>query len=85
MLAACANRFQNADLYSTLGVVAATVISIAWPAQRRRGWYLTPAVAADLAEAPALIHPLLLVVYVWLFDSVAWRKNLERHAAGRSR
>jgi len=59
---------QRADLYSTLGVVASLLCFMAWPRQRRWGWYLIPAVAADLSKAPALIFPLILLAYVWLFE-----------------
>jgi len=60
---------QRGDLYNTLGIVASLLWFIAWPAQRKRGWYLLPAVLAYLAKAPALIYPLILLAYVWLFES----------------
>jgi protein O-mannosyl-transferase len=60
---------QRADLYNALGVVASLLWFIAWPAQRKHAWYLIPAVAAYLSKAPALIYPLILLAYVWLFES----------------
>jgi tetratricopeptide (TPR) repeat protein len=59
---------QRADLYSALGVVASLLWFAAYPAQRNRGWYLIPAVAAYLSKAPALIYPLILLAYVYLFE-----------------
>jgi len=67
---------QRADLYSTLGVVASLLCFMAWPRQRRWGWYLIPAVAADLSKAPALIFPLILLAYVWLFEEKRWRSTI---------
>jgi tetratricopeptide (TPR) repeat protein len=59
---------QRADLYCTLGVVASLLWFVAYPAQRKWGGYLIPAVAAYLSKAPALIYPLILLAYVWLFE-----------------
>ena len=59
---------QRADLYNTLGVAASLLCFIAWPEQRKRGYYLIPAVLAYLSKAPALIYPLILLAYVWLFE-----------------
>jgi len=59
---------QRGDLYDTLGVVASLVCFAAFPAQRKYCWYLLPVLAAFLAKPPALIFPLLLVAYVWLFE-----------------
>src|ERR1017187_3525228 len=59
---------QRADLYSTLGVVASLLCFAAYPAQRKYGWYLLPAVAACLAKPPALIYPFLLLAYVFLME-----------------
>jgi len=66
---------QRADLYNTLGVVASLLWFIAYPEQRKRGWYLLPAVGAYLAQAPALIYPLILVAYLFLFEQKADRKQ----------
>ena len=59
---------QRGDLYNTLGVVASLLWFMAYPGQRKRGWYLLPAVLAYLAKAPALIYPLILLAYVFLFE-----------------
>jgi len=64
---------QRADLYSTLAVIASLFCFIAYPAQRRWGYYLIPAFLGYLAKAPALVFPLILLVYVWLFE----KKNLQ--------
>ena len=67
---------QRADLYSTLGVVASLLWFVAWPEQRKRGWFLIPAVAAYLSKPPALIYPLILLAYVFLFEQDAdWKKG----------
>jgi protein O-mannosyl-transferase len=70
---------QRGDLYATLGVVASLFCFIAWPEQRKWGWYLIPAVLAYLSKPPALIFPLLLLVYVFLFEQSGtlngWEKN----------
>ena len=71
---------QRADLYNTLGVVASLLWFIACPQQRKRGWYLLPALAAYLAKAPALIYPFILIAYLFLFEQNAdpkqWRVTL---------
>ncbi len=59
---------QRAEIYSTLGVVASLLWFVARPGQRKWGWYLIPAVLAFLSKAPALIFPLILLAYVWLFE-----------------
>jgi len=66
---------QRAEVYSTLGVIASLLWFAAYPAQRRRGWYLLPAIAAYLSKQPALIFPLILLAYVFLFEEDAGRKN----------
>ena len=59
---------QRADVLSTLGVVAALFLYDRFPASRKWGWYMAPAVLGMLAKAPALIFPLILLVYVFLFQ-----------------
>lgn len=54
---------QRGDLYSTLGVVAALVVYIRWPQQRRLGLYLIPFVLGALSKPPALVFPALLLLY----------------------
>jgi len=59
---------QRGDVYSTLGVVASVGWFAAYPEQRKRGWYLAPAVAGFLSKAPALIYPFILLAYVFLIE-----------------
>lgn len=59
---------QRADIYSTLGVVAGLALYIYWPASRKWGWYMLPALVGMLAKAPALMFPLILLAYVCLFE-----------------
>ena len=59
---------QRADLYNTLGTIACLWLFVRYPGQRKFGWYLLPAVAAILAKPPALIFPLMLLIYVFLFE-----------------
>jgi len=78
---------QRADIYSTLGVVAALVVYVLWPASRKWGWYLIPALMGMVAKAPALIFPLILLIYVFLFEMGGslslgnWAENREKWAA----
>jgi Flp pilus assembly protein TadD len=65
---------QRADLFCTLGTVASVLWFAARPEQRRRGWYLLPAIIAFFAKPPVLIFPFVLL-YVWLFEQGA---RLER-------
>jgi hypothetical protein len=57
---------QRADLFCTLGTAASLLWFIARPADRKRGWYLLPAIAGFFAKPPVLIFPFVLV-YVFLF------------------
>jgi tetratricopeptide (TPR) repeat protein len=59
---------QRADLYNALGCVASLWLFVRYPSQRKFAWYLLPAAAAILAKPPALIFPLLLLVYALLFE-----------------
>src|SRR5215467_4188737 len=59
---------QRADLYNTLGVVASLLLFIAYPAQRKRLWFMLPAIAAFLSKPPALVYPGILLAYVFLFE-----------------
>jgi tetratricopeptide (TPR) repeat protein len=72
---------QRADLYGTLGIVASLLCFAAWPAGRRTGVYLLPAVAAYLSKPPALIYPAILMLYVFLFENDgAGRAELRKKA-----
>jgi tetratricopeptide (TPR) repeat protein len=59
---------QRADVYSTLGVVGALFLYGRFPALRKWGLYVAPAVIGMLAKAPALIFPFILLLYVYLFE-----------------
>jgi hypothetical protein len=65
---------QRADLYNALGCVASLWLFVRYPRQRRFGWYLLPAAAAIFAKPPALIFPLLLLVYALLFEQHGMRR-----------
>jgi protein O-mannosyl-transferase len=60
--------FQRAGLYGTLGVVAGLLWFAARPRQRHYGWYLIPPVLAYLSTPAALVFPLILVFYLFLFE-----------------
>jgi protein O-mannosyl-transferase len=59
---------QRADVYSTLGVVGSLFLYARFPALRKWGLYMGPAAIGMLAKAPALIFPVILLVYVFLFE-----------------
>ncbi|MBV9771625.1 MAG: tetratricopeptide repeat protein [Bryobacterales bacterium] len=59
---------QRGDLYSTLGVIAGLGLFAARPSLRRYGIYLLPVAAAEISKPPALIFPVLLFAYVYLFE-----------------
>ncbi len=59
---------QRGDLYCTLGCVAALVLYERFPQQRRWGWYLLPFAVAMLSKPSAVVFPLLLLLYVALFE-----------------
>jgi len=59
---------QRGDLYNALGCVASLWLFIRYPSQRKFGWYLLPAALAMLAKAPALVFPVLLLLYLFLFE-----------------
>lgn len=77
---------QRADLFCTLGTVASVLWFAARPAQRRRGWYLLPAIAAFFAKPPVLIFPFVFV-YAYLFEQEGsltlrdWRANWRKAVA----
>lgn len=76
---------QRSELYSTLGVVASLLCFAAYPGQRKRGWYLLPALAACLSSASALIFPLLLLSYLFLVEQEGtlgdWAENRQKWSA----
>ena len=70
---------QRADLYSTLGVVASLAMWIYLPGLRKFGLYLLPLAAAVLSKPPAMVFPVNLFLYIWLFE-----EETTLTAAGRS-
>ena len=75
---------QRADLYSTLGVVAALWFWIRYPRARRLGLYLLPVAAGTLAKPQSIVFAPILAVYVFLFEEEtrrgAWRNVLRKCA-----
>ena len=59
---------QRADLYSTLGVVAGVLLYAGFPKQRKLGLYLLPVVLGVLSKPTALVFPLILFSYIFLFE-----------------
>lgn len=60
---------QRGDIYSTCGVVAALALYARLRDLRRTGLYLLPFVAAMLSKPPAIVFPVLLFVYLALFEA----------------
>jgi protein O-mannosyl-transferase len=69
---------QRADLYSTLGVVAGLAGYTWFPKLRKTGLYLAPVALGILSKAPAAVFPVLLVLWIRLFEEEAWNKALRR-------
>lgn len=65
---------QRGDLYCTLGVVGGVYLFAARPEMRKYGLYLVPVAAAILAKPPALVFPVLLFLYLVLFEGGGWRR-----------
>ena len=59
---------QRAEVLSTLGVVGGMAIYVRRPAWRRYGLYLVPVALGAMAKPPALVFPLLLMAYLFLFE-----------------
>ena len=77
---------QRGDLYSTLGVVAGLVIYSG--NQGRRGLYLLPVVLGLLSKPPALVFPILLLLWmIWIEDiptGTALRRSIPAFAVTSS-
>jgi len=73
---------QRGDLYCTLGCVGALTLYALHPTRRRYGLYLLPLIAALLSKPPAAVFPVLLLLYVYFFETtkepqpLRWRKSL---------
>lgn len=63
---------QRAEVHSTLGMVAGLACFVRLPRWRRYGLYLLPVAYGCLAKAPALIFPVILLVYLLLFERSRW-------------
>jgi tetratricopeptide (TPR) repeat protein len=59
---------QRGDSLSTLGVVAGLWMFAASPGWRNYGLYLIPVALACLVKPPALVFPLILFAYLWMFE-----------------
>jgi tetratricopeptide (TPR) repeat protein len=60
---------QRGDIYCALGCVAGLWFYARWPSLRRAGLYLLPFVAAMLSKAPSAVFPILLLLYVYFFET----------------
>lgn len=59
---------QRGDIFCTFGVVAAMAIFVRLPSLRRTGLYLLPLAFALLSKPPAVVFPLLLFLYLAMFE-----------------
>ena len=59
---------QRGDIYSTLGVVAGLAVYARMPRWRKTGLYLLPLAFGLLSKPPAAVFPLLLFLYIVLFE-----------------
>jgi protein O-mannosyl-transferase len=59
---------QRGDVYSTIGVVTALVLYVRLPSWRKSGLYLLPFAFGLLSKPPAVVFPLLLFVYIAMFE-----------------
>ena len=64
---------QRGDVFSACGVVVGLALYIRWPRLRRSGLYLIPFVLAMLSKPPAIVFPVLLFVYIAMFEAPAGR------------
>ncbi len=60
---------QRADLQAAAAVVAGLLLRMRWPAGRKTGLYLVPALLGALAKPTALMFPAILAVYAYLFET----------------
>jgi len=59
---------SRSDIVSTLGVVAALLVYMAWPRGRWTGLYLLPAIVGGLAKPLAVMFAPILLVFILLFE-----------------
>ena len=67
---------QRGDLYASLGVLAALAVYVRWPGLRKLGIYLLPALAGIFSKPPALIFPILLLLWLLCIEETPWREAL---------
>ena len=60
---------QRGDLYCTLGCLSALLLFALYPGRRRYGLYLIPFALAMLSKPPAAVFPLLVLLYIFLFEA----------------
>ncbi len=59
---------QRGDIFCTVGVVGALALYARLPALRKTGFYLLPYAFALLSKPPAVVFPLLLFLYIAMFE-----------------
>jgi tetratricopeptide (TPR) repeat protein len=59
---------QRGDVFCACGVAAALAVYARWPARRKTGLYLLPFVFALLSKPPAVVFPVLLFLYIAMFE-----------------
>jgi tetratricopeptide (TPR) repeat protein len=69
---------QRGDIFSTVGVIASLVLYIYVPGSRKAALYLVPFAAAVLSKPPAMVFPLILLVYIRLFEEESLRRAAVR-------
>ena len=72
--------YQRGEVFAALGIVGCLVVYARFPALRRSGLYLLPALVGMLAKQTALMFAPLLLLYILLFETSAWRVALRRAA-----
>ena len=59
---------SRSELISAIGLLAALIVFVRWPAERRRGWYLIPLAIGALAKAPVVIFAAIVFAWVRLIE-----------------
>ena len=70
---------QRGDIFSTFGVILALAIFVRLPRLRTTGLYLLPFAFALLSKPPAIVFPILVYIYLTLFEPAEnrrWSKPL---------
>jgi tetratricopeptide (TPR) repeat protein len=68
---------QRGDIFSTFGVILALAIFVRLPRLRTTGLYLLPFAFALLSKPPALVFPILLYLYLTLFEPAKHQRWLK--------